>query len=115
MHIFFKKSKGDRENDMPMNELQPTRTPNEQMQHTVSLEDRRHLRVGGITDVIGYDEHSVTAHTTRGILTVEGDGLHVRKISLEEGMLLLDGTVTALYYTEEAPAHTGGFWERLFR
>lgn len=100
---------------MPMTDLTPQKGPTERPPHTISLLERRELRVTGITDVISYDAHTVTASTTRGNLTVEGEGLHVGKISLEEGILLLSGNIAALYYADEAPSAQGGFFARLFR
>ncbi len=91
----------------------PMRT--EAKKHAITLDERAHLRVTGVTDVVSCDEHTVTICTVYGILTVEGDGLHVLEITLEEGRLLLDGRVSALYYTEEAPAKAGGFFARLFQ
>jgi len=88
---------------------------NRQTRHTVALEDRTHLRICGVLDVDNYDEHTVCARTSRGILTVEGEGLHVRHLALESGELVLEGTVSALLYTDDAKAQTGGFFARLLR
>ncbi len=86
------------------------------MRHTAILEDRGHLRCSGVLDVDNYDEHTVCARTSRGILTVEGEGLHVRHLALESGELVLEGVISALYYTEEAKVAQGsGFLARLLR
>ncbi len=91
-------------------------TERRDIRHTVTLDDRRHFSCGGVLDVDHYDEHTVCAKTSRGILTVEGEGLHVKHLALETGELILEGTVTALYYTEEAKAAgSGGFFARLLR
>ena len=86
------------------------------MRHAITLDDRRHLRCSGVLDVDNYDEHTVCARTARGILTVEGEGLHVKHLALESGELILEGTVGALYYTDETkPAKTGGLFARLLQ
>ncbi len=86
-----------------------------QMHHSVAIDDRAHLRCSGVTDVDSYDEHTVCAKTVCGILTIEGDGLHVKQLALETGELILDGTVRALYYTDETKTAEGGFFARLLR
>ena len=83
--------------------------------HTLTLEDRGHLHCTGVLDVGAYDEHTVSMKTGRGRLTVEGEGLHVRHLALESGELTVEGTVTGLYYTEDAPGASGGFFARLLR
>ena len=87
-----------------------------EMRHSVSLDDRRHLHCSGVLDVDSYDEHTVCARTARGILTVEGEGLHVKHLALESGELILEGVVGTLFYTDEAKAKPeGGFLSRLLR
>lgn len=85
--------------------------------HTLSLDDRSDLFLTGVLDVDNYDEHTVTVRTSRGILSIEGDGLHVKHLTLETGELSLCGTVSALWYTEDTKAGSGngGFFARLFR
>lgn len=83
--------------------------------HSVMLEDRAHLRCCGVLDIDSCDEHMVCARTARGLLTVEGDGLHVRHLVLESGELVLEGTVSALYYTDDTKPQSGGFLARLLR
>ena len=91
-------------------------TERREMRHTVTLDDRRHLVCGGVLDVDNYDEHTVCAKTSRGILTIEGEGLHVRHLALESGELILEGAVHALYYTDDAKTkENGGFFARLLR
>lgn len=83
--------------------------------HRAVLEDRRLLTLTGVLDVDSYDDHAVCAKTAGGSLTVEGEGLHVKRLSLEEGILELEGVIGAFYYTD-APAGEGkGFFARLFR
>ena len=79
------------------------------------LSGRQMLKVTGVLDVDSYDEHSINAQTVCGLLTVEGKGLHVRRLSLEEGILEIGGTVDALFYSEMQEKPAGTFFSRLFR
>ena len=84
--------------------------------HKIFLDGRRALRMTGVCDVDSYDEHVLTVRTTQGILTLEGTGFHVKRLSLEDGELLLDGEISALYYEDDLHSSAqGGFFSRLFR
>ncbi|MGM9624670.1 MAG: YabP/YqfC family sporulation protein [Eubacteriales bacterium] len=97
--------------------LDQSHTQTAEKTHTLTLNSRKDLLITGVLDVDHYDENMTTVHTTCGILTIEGDALHVRRLTLETGELVLDGRITALSYTEEPGAQTGGggFFARLFR
>jgi sporulation protein YabP len=81
--------------------------------HNVVLEDRKQLSVTGVADVDSFDEHTVTIYTDLGELIVRGDDLHINRLSVEMGELLLEGKITALIYQEEQPK--GKFLSRVFR
>ena len=79
--------------------------------HRLSLEDRQHLVLTGVTDVDSFDENTVLLRTNRGLVSVRGEGLQLRSLNVEGGQAAVDGTVTAIVY-EGAPRQ-GGFLRRL--
>ena len=85
------------------------------MPHNLVLEDRRLLTVSGVADVDSFDEHTVTVFTDMGELTVRGEDLHINRLSVEVGELLLEGKIVALIYQDEAPKGGGGFLKKVFR
>ncbi len=80
---------------------------NNRQPHTLTMRDCRLLEMRGVTDVISFDEETVELSTVCGLLTVEGNGLHVKVLNLAEGTVSLDGTVTALTYSEKDPIEKG--------
>ena len=50
------------------------------------------------------------------MMTVVGEDLHINKLNLEEGLLVIDGTIEGLDYAdhEEERMHKG-FFSRVFR
>ena len=80
--------------------------------HRVTLEDRKHLTVTGVEDVARFDENTIVLATTRGMMTVSGENLHIEKLSLDGGDLKVEGDVEALAY-EESRGDRGGFFARL--
>ena len=65
-------------------------------------------------DVDSFDDSTVVAYTDMGELTVKGRDLHVSKINLDSGDLVLDGEISLLEYTDNNQVEKG-FFSRLFR
>lgn len=84
------------------------------MPHNLVLEDRRLLTVSGVSDVDSFDEETVVVFTDLGELTVRGKDLHINRLSVEVGELTVEGSISALIYSEEN-AKSGGFFSRVFR
>ncbi len=87
--------------------------------HLLNLRDRKVLELRGVTDVISFDEETVELSTVCGTLTVEGNGLHVQTLNLAEGIVNVEGTVSALSYGDlnepEEKGEKNGFFGKLFR
>lgn len=82
--------------------------------HNLILEDRHSLSVSGVSDVDSFDETTVIVYTDKGELTVRGNELHINRLSVETGELLLEGNIVSLTYADEMPK-TSGFFSRVFR
>ena len=67
---------------------------------TVILKNRGELFLDGVSDVVGFDECSVTVKTVLGGLTVDGTDLHITRMSLESGEVVITGNVCGLFYDE---------------
>ena len=80
----------------------------------LTLEDRKHLSVTGVSDVDSFDERSVTVFTELGELSIRGTDLHINTLNVDTGELVVDGQIDALIYTQEQPKG-GGFFGRVFR
>lgn len=80
--------------------------------HALTLESRRSAALTGVTDVLRFDETEVVLQTHGGRLTLTGSDLHVSSLVLEEGRLLVDGTIDSVSYDGGAGAARGGFLRR---
>ena len=81
----------------------------------LTLEKREKAVLTGVTDVERFDETEVVLHTHGGRLTLTGTGLHVSSLQLEEGRLLVDGTIDSASYDSGMPrsgGRRGGFLRR---
>lgn len=85
-----------------------------ELPHSLSLQDRHRLSVSGVEDVESFDESAVVLQTVGGLLILRGSGLHIDKLSIEGGELLLTGRIDSLVYEDEGVGK-GGFFARLFK
>ena len=87
---------------------------NRERPHTIILEGREKLSISGVTDVQRFDEEQVLLETACGILSVRGEGLHVERLQLDSGELIIEGAVAAVEYDDNAAPRSGGLFQRLF-
>ena len=83
-----------------------------EMSHRVILEEREQLVVSGVEEVESFDETTIFLTTAQGSLEIQGEGLHIEKLSLDGGDLKVEGRVNALLYGEENRPR-GGLFARL--
>ena len=86
--------------------------------HRMLCEGRESLEVRGVTDVVRFDEQTVTLKTVCGGITVEGSSLHIHVLSMEEGTVAMEGRIDAVIYddTDEGEKNgKSGFFSKLFR
>lgn len=78
----------------------------------LSIDRREKAVLTGVTDVVRFDEHEVVLHTHGGRLVLTGTGLHVASLQLEEGRLLVDGSIDGAVYDGGAAKRRSGFLRR---
>lgn len=80
--------------------------------HTVYMENREKLELGGITDVEEFNGEEISASSEWGDITVKGSGLHVDTLDVESGVLKISGKIGAVVYTE--PVIRKGWIKKVF-
>ena len=95
-----------------MNELmnQPHRAP---ARANVSIENREKITLTGISRVESFDESEVTARLDSALVSVYGQGLHITRLDLDNGVLTVDGFISGVEYSDTD--RKGGILSRLFR
>ncbi len=86
--------------------------------HSINLSNRKEMRIDGVEEVISFDEQMISLNTLCGALSIEGNGLHIQTLNLEQGIVLLDGKIDAVVYTDKEQDTNGGksgFFKRLLR
>ena len=80
--------------------------------HKLTLDQRNSLTMTGVTEVVSFDENAVIVRTDLGTLTVQGQCLQLKTLSVEGGQIAVEGNIALLQYEE--PRQKGGWVHRLF-
>ena len=84
--------------------------------HNIILESRRRLSISGITDFESFNDEAVLLQTEMGTLEIRGEDLHMNKLSLESGEVVIEGGIIGMMYTDDLPKDAkGGLFSKLFR
>ena len=88
-----------------------------QKNHKITMTNRRMCLLTGVKDVLSFDLHEILLETEQGMLSMKGDDLHVRRLSLEQGEVDVDGRIDTLVYSDATGHAQKGesFLSKLFR
>lgn len=86
----------------------------EVLPHSLRWEQRKNGKLTGVKDVISFDEKEIQAETTMGILTVTGEGLQVKQLSVEKGEMEIEGVIHKLSYSEGRGEKGKSLMQRMF-
>lgn len=82
--------------------------------HLLSVENRQRLNATGVLDVDSFDEKTVVILTNLGVLTVEGENLHINNLNVENGSIAIEGSIDQFRYAD-LKEKGGGVFKGLFR
>ena len=85
--------------------------------HSILMENREKVTITGVEDVDSFDEAAVLLVTELEYITLQGMDLHISKLNLEEGQLVVEGEITGEEYSDHAGGggKGGGFFKKLFK
>ncbi len=89
----------------------------DQKEHQVLIDGRQRITVSGVEDVDSFNENEVIFLSLMGMITVIGEDLHIARLDLDAGQLVIDGTIQAVDYSDHAEqrAEKSGLFGKLFR
>ncbi len=85
--------------------------------HKISLFNRSNGMINGVREVISFDLGEIILDTEQGVLMIQGEDLHVTKLTVEKGEVEIEGIIDSMAYSDNASlkGEKGGFVRRLFR
>lgn len=83
--------------------------------HAVELCNRETAAFTGVADVESFNEEEIVLLTDLGTIVLAGEGLHIVKLNLDDGVLEAEGRILALEYADEPKIGKKGFLSGLFK
>lgn len=82
--------------------------------HSIHIDNRSRSTISGVSDVESFNEQEIVLATEGGYLRIEGEGLHLSKLNLEDGQVAVEGEIIALEY-EPPVQERKGLFGKVFR
>lgn len=85
--------------------------------HKILLQGRKVVQLNGVKEVVSFDAREVVLNTQMGLLFVRGNDIQVKRLTVEQGEVDLEGKIDSLIYSEK-PGKGGeqiSFWKKLFQ
>lgn len=70
----------------------------EENKSSLSLENRKNLILTGILEVISFDDQKIFLNTKLGNLSIKGEGLKMNKLDVQNGDVIIIGTILSMIY-----------------
>ena len=74
------------------------------------LENRAKLSVSAVSDVESYDDKRIVLRVGESRLIIEGSGLKINSVNVEDGEAAITGLIDSCEYTRTS---RGSFWGKL--
>lgn len=71
----------------------------EDKKSNLTLENRKRLLLTGVVEVISFNEEKILLNTTQGMLIIKGVGLKMNKLDVQNGDVIIVGTVDSCVYS----------------
>ncbi|MCI5952628.1 MAG: sporulation protein YabP [Anaerostipes sp.] len=85
--------------------------------HKVNLWNRNKGTITGVKDVVSFDVAEIILETELGMLSIKGNDLHVKRLTVEKGEVEIDGNIDGFQYTDHKEKNVSGdgLLSRLFK
>lgn len=84
------------------------------MEHNITLKDRSNLIISGIEHIYSFNDKKVEVRTSAGEMVIEGEGLDMSKLSLDENIISIEGTINSIVYSKERKPQES-FFKKVFK
>ncbi len=81
----------------------------------IKMLNRKLLEISGVMQVESFDSEEFLLETECGFLQINGENLHIKNLSLEQGLVAIEGTIRSTVYLDAAHNKSKGFLGKLFK
>ena len=83
--------------------------------HIVNIDNRERVSVTEVADVESFNEEIIILILKNGGLVIRGEDLHIQKLNLEDGTVLISGAIGSAVYTERKDRPEKGFLKKILK
>ena len=84
----------------------------DEIKHDVLIKSRQRMEMTGISDVSSFDEAEIIVQTGNTGVSIEGENLKIERFNSENGELILNGSISGLfYYTKKVAKQKKSFMD----
>ena len=84
------------------------------VKNEILLKGRDELYIGGVEEVLNFDEEGVRLRSVDGELVVEGSDIKIETLDTDKGTVSLSGRINGMYFLD-VPDKKKGFFGKLTR
>lgn len=89
--------------------------PNRPKRQEVKMLNRKVLEISGVLNVESFDSEEFLLETECGFMTIKGSNLHMKNLSLDQGMVAIEGSIDQIAYLDGGSHKSKGMLGKLFR
>ncbi|MNR07506.1 Spore protein YabP [compost metagenome] len=94
--------------------IEPVKNNNKRQE--IKMLNRKLLEISGVLNVESFDSEEFLLETEMGYLMIKGQNLHIKNLSLEQGLVAIEGMVSGLEYVDgNTQEKSKGFLGKLFK
>ena len=82
--------------------------------HILTMENRRKAIVSGVRDLDSFNEQEIVFAVDNGLVILNGHDLHISKLNLDDGQLVVEGIIIGVEYHEDTPK-SGGWFSKILK
>lgn len=82
----------------------------------IKMLNRKVLEISGVLNVESFDSEEFLLETECGFLTITGENLHIKNLTLEQGLVAIEGIVHTMAYLDSSTQNKSkGLLGKLFK
>jgi sporulation protein YabP len=85
------------------------------MDHLLNMKNREEINLCGIEHIYSFNDTKIELRTVAGDVCIQGEGLDMGKLSIEDGMVTIKGSINAIVYSKVSKKDEEGFLKKLFK
>lgn len=84
------------------------------MEHNITLKERSNLVISGVEHIYSFSDKKVEVRTSSGNMVIEGENLDMSKLSIDDNIISIDGTINSIVYAKPKQPQEN-FFKKVFK